>query len=137
MSDEDEKEVSLRISRDSSGEVEPIEGVSPNLNIQVKVLPITVAQSYELESWGMPSLRWTAEDKARILRENVIEPSDFGDDLTAEELKNEFEAFAVDDIVQAVAIYSGYKRFFEEPDVEEGKGQELENISEIQIQKKI
>lgn len=121
MSEQEDTEVSLRIARDEEGNVKPVEGRSPQLNIKVKVLPITVEQSRRMDNWGLPCLKWTLEDKCQILKENVVEPEDFGEDLTPEELATEFEAYAVDDIVQAVAMHSGYKRFFENREDDEGK----------------
>lgn len=118
MSDED-KEVTLRLRRDEDGNLKPVEGVSPRLGIEVVARPITYGQSRDIEKWGHPIIEWTDEDKAKVLRENLVEPDEFAD-VTVEELYRDFEAFQVEDIVQAIAFMSGYGRFFEE-DEEAGK----------------
>lgn len=119
MSDEGEaKEVDLRIKRDEDGKIAPVEGTSPQLGYKIKVRPITYGQSKDLDSWGLAIVEWSDEDKLRVLQRNLVEPDDFTDDLTVEDLRNDFEAFTVEDLVQGVAFMSGYGRFFEDDDGE-------------------
>lgn len=124
---EDTKEVDLRLERDDDGNLKPIEGVTPRLGIEIVARPISFGQSRKIDNWGEAIIHWSDEDKAMVLRENVVEPDDF-DGVTVEELYEDFEAFTVEDVVQAVAFLSGYGRFFEDID-EEGMGKVQEEIN--------
>lgn len=120
---EEKKEVSLRLERDEDGNLVPKSGVSPRLGIDVKARPITYGQSRNIDGWGNAVVMWSDEDKLKVLKENLIEPDDFDGVEDVDDLRENFEAFAVEDIVMGIAILSGYGRFFED---DEEMGKEIE-----------
>ncbi len=107
----------FKVNKDDEGNVLPVEGVSPTLGIEVKVLPLRYGESRQLESFGQPFVNWSSEDKATLLSNNLVEPdlnAEYDDgELTAMRLEEDFEAWFVEDMVQAVGVYSGLKRLFE------------------------
>jgi len=110
---EDKKTKSVRLHRDSKGEVRPIEGVSPNLGITVKVSPLTYRTSRRLESFGEPLFNWSDEDKIYALNHHLVEPEMNIKDV--DDLYDDFDGWVVEDLLQAIFLYSGMARLFEDP----------------------
>jgi len=118
----------LRVTRNEDNEIEPVDGESPTLGLPVKVIPITYGQSRKIENFGKPLMQWTTAEKLMVLKENLVEPSVFREeDVTVEELENDFEAYKVEDLVQAVAVYSGLGHLFER-----AKGKVEQMVGEMQ-----
>lgn len=120
------EEYNLRVSRDEDGNLTPVEGESPTLGIPVKVIPITYGQSRRIEAFGKPIIEWTDEEKLMVLKENLVEPDEFYEsDVTVEDFRNNYEAYKVEDLVQAVVVYSGLGHLFDR-----AKGKVMEEIEE-------
>lgn len=129
MSDDNNQEVSdgqtlvdsIRIARDEDGNPVPIQGESPLMKIQIKVKPISYGESKRLSSFGDAVVEWDDEDKLYLLRNNLIEPNiddEFEGQMTVENLREDMEAFIVNDLIQGIVMYGGMGRLFAD---EEGK----------------
>jgi len=122
MNDEAPKTKQFRLSRDSSGGVRPITGVSPTLGIEVLINPVTYGDSRHLTTFGKPLMEWCDEDKLYVLKNNLIEP-DLGLE-SVDDMLNNFDAWTIEDLVQAVAVYSGLARLYTDPgDTTEGNAE--------------
>lgn len=109
---EDKKEVSVRLHRDSKGEIRLIGGVSPNLAIEVEILPLTYGVSRKLESFGEALYDWSDEDKITVLNDHVITPEIHIDGL--DDLYDNFDAWIIEELLQSVFLYSGMGRLYGE-----------------------
>lgn len=107
---EEKKELELRLRRNPEGEVYHIEGVSPTLGIEVKVKPLSYGESRGLTTFGQPLLRWSNMDKFNLLTNNLIEPELGLEDV--DDMLENFDAWTIEDLVQAVAVYSGLGRLY-------------------------
>lgn len=108
----------IRLSRNDKGEVSPIKGISPNLGIEVEVIPLTYGASRKLESFGEPLFEWSDEDKVYVLNNHIhFPPMEIRD---VEDLHESFDAWAVEDLMQAIFLYSGMGRLFEQDEDSEG-----------------
>lgn len=110
MSDKESKPVNLRLRRNKEG-VTPVEGVSPNLAIPVKIKPMTYGDSRSYKSFGDPLFSWTDEEKVRCINEHVVEPEIEIEDV--DDLNNSFDAWTIEELMQAIFVYSGMARLFE------------------------
>ena len=119
-------EISLRIHRDENGAVHPIEGVSPMLSIPVKIVPLSYGASRKLESFGEALSDWSDEDKIYVINNHVAEPEIHIKD--EDDLYDGFEAWTIEDLMQAVFLYSGLGRLYD-PSVAEGNLLEKETES--------
>lgn len=117
-----DKKQNLRVRRDSDGNLYPLAGLSPTLGIPVEIIPLTYGESRSYDSFGKALSDWTDEEKARLLREHVKEPNirDDDDEFTVEMMRDDFDAWTIEDLFQAVAVYSGLSRLFEDPAGTEG-----------------
>jgi len=118
MSDEALKKQQFRLSRDSDGGVHLIDGVSPTLGITVKIRPLTYGESRAMTTFGKPLLEWSDKDKFYVLSNNLIEP-DLGVE-SVDDMLNNFDAWTIEDLVQATAVYSGLARLYTSPADTEG-----------------
>lgn len=101
----------IRLSRDPDGGVSPISGISPNLGIEVEVIPLTYGASRKLESFGEALFNWSDEDKIYVLNNHIkYPPMEIRD---VKDLHEGFDAWAIEDLMQAVFLYSGMGRLFE------------------------
>jgi len=119
---------SLKLARDADGKILPIEGVSPVMGIEVKVLPLTYGASRNYPNFGEPILEWSDEEKAQLLSEQLIEP-DLKDEtgvLTVEDMMGSYDGWVIEDLVLSVAFYSGLARLHD-PDA---PGKERAEVSE-------
>lgn len=110
----DKRNPTIRLSRDSDGGVSPVPGISPNLGIEVEIIPLTYGASRSLESFGEPLFEWTDEDKIFVLNNHVKYPPMEIKDV--KDLHESFDAWAIEDLMQAVFMYSGMGRLFEAPE---------------------
>jgi len=107
--------VNLRLHRDADGGIHPIEGVSPNLGIEVEVLPLTYGASRKLKSFGDALFDWSDEDRVYVLNNHLKVP-----DMQlagVEDLQDNFDGWVIEDLLQAVFIYSGMARLYD-PEIE-------------------
>jgi hypothetical protein len=108
----------IRLSRNDKGEVRPIKGVSPNLGIEVEVIPLTYGASRKIESFGEALFEWSDEDKIAVLNEHIhFPPMEIRD---VKDLHESFDAWAIEDLMQAVFLYSGMGRLFVQDEETEG-----------------
>lgn len=111
------KDVQLRIHRDEHGLIKPIDGISPMLAIPVKVVPMTYGQSRQYESFGEALEDWTVADKIAVINNHILEPDvNIKDE---DDFYENFEAWTILDLLQAIFFYSGMGRLYN-PDVTEG-----------------
>lgn len=116
------------VSRDEDGKVKPIEGVTPTLSLPIKLRPLTYGQTVEYPSFHQGILTWSHEDQAKIIRDCVIECDGVSfEDLTEEDLKG-MEAWAIQDVLQAIMLYSGFSRLFVGQAKKEGLIDEMGNL---------
>lgn len=104
---------SLRLHRDTKGEIRTITGVSPNLGIEVEVLPLTYGASRLIKSFGESLYEWTDEDKIFLINNNIVQAS--GEQVEIKDradLYENFDAWVIEDLLQAVFIYSGMGRLY-------------------------
>lgn len=102
---------SPRLRRDSKGEVQPIGGISPTLGIKVEVKPLNYGESRKLESFGEALFDWSDEDKVFVLNTCLVSPKlDIKD---VDDLHENFDAWTIEDLVQAVFFYSGMGRLYD------------------------
>jgi hypothetical protein len=109
------KELDLRVRRDDDGKLFPLVGVSPTLGIEVEIVPLTYGESRSYPSFRKALNEWSDEEKCRLISEHVVKPNvlDKNGELTVEDMLENFDAWTVEDLVQAVAVYSGLSRLFE------------------------
>ncbi len=118
---EKKEATSLRLKRGADGKLATIEGVSPTMGIDCKILPMTYGQSRQYESFGENVYMWSDEEKLQVLNEHVIEPElDIKD---VEDMMNEFDPWTIEDLVAAVFLYSGMQRLFDVPEGNEMAGE--------------
>lgn len=115
---EAKKQDNFRLRRNPKGEIYHLEGVSPTLGIKVKVRPLTYGESRGMASFAQPLLKWSNADKFFVLTNNLVEP-DLGIESIDDMLDN-FDAWTIEDLVQAVAVYSGLARLYPDSDSTEG-----------------
>lgn len=117
-----EQDQNLRLRRDEDGELMALDGVSPTLGIKVEVVPLTYGKSRTFKSFGQALNEWTDEEKCQLIREHIRSPNVRDDDgnLSVEDMLENFDAWTIEDLVQAVAVYSGLSRLFEDPGDTEG-----------------
>lgn len=115
------------LKRDEDGNLIPISGVSPNLMMKIKVLPLTLGQSKQYESWGDGVLDWTVEEKCQLLNDHLVEVDgeEFPDDLEPQDFMQNFDAWTADDLILGVAMTSGLHRLYES-----AEGKELQEALE-------
>jgi len=111
------KDLTFRLHRDKDGNVMSIEGITPTLGIPVEVLPLTYGQSRMYKSFGESLFNWTDEEKIKLINEHIVTANeqeihikDVGD------LYDNYDAWTVEDFVQAVYIFSGMGRLYEGED---------------------
>jgi hypothetical protein len=106
------KNPSLRLKRDKDGNLVPIVGKTPNFGHPIKVLPLTYGEARNYESFGELLTDWTPEDRFKLISTHIVEPKlDLKD---ANDLENNFDPFTVEDMFQAVFMYSGIFHLFDE-----------------------
>lgn len=125
MADKDGTQI--RLHRDTKGEVRPIEGVSPNLGIKVEIKPLTYGESRLYKSFGEALFEWTDEDKMNLINNNVVTAD--GNVVKIKDLDDlyeNFDAWTVEDLVQAVFMYSGMGRLYRPSGAEGNAGNEAQ-----------
>ena len=105
------KNPSLRLKRDKDGNLVPIVGKTPNFNHPVKVLPLTYGEARGYESFGELLTDWTPEDRFELISTHIVEPELNLKD--AKDLEENFDPFTVEDLFQAVFMYSGIFQLFD------------------------
>jgi hypothetical protein len=109
----------LRLRRNPEGEIYHIEGLSPTLGLEVKIRPLTYGESRALETFAKPLLKWSDEDKFTLLKNQLVVPELELEGV--EDMKDNFDAWTIEDLVQAVAVYSGLARLYgDEEEITEG-----------------
>jgi len=110
------KELSFRLHRDEKGEVMSIEGITPTLGIPVEVLPLTYGQSRTYQSFGESLFNWTDEEKVRLINEHIVTANETEIFINGvNDLYENYDAWTIEDFVQAVYLYSGLGRMYEGP----------------------
>jgi hypothetical protein len=109
---EAKKQPHLRLRRNPEGEVYHLDGISPTLGIEVRINPLTYGASRNMETFGQPLLKWSAEDKFYLLTNHLVRPE--LDLESVEDMEENFDAWTIEDLVQAVAVYSGLARLYED-----------------------
>ena len=110
----------IRLHRDTKGEVRPLGGVSPNLGIQVEVKPLTYGESRLYSSFGDALFEWTDEDKMNLINNNIVTADGKAVEIKdLDDMYENFDAWTIEDLVQAVFLYSGMGRLYS-PDDNEG-----------------
>lgn len=116
----------LRIRRDEAGEVVPVEGVTPNLMMPCVVRPLLYGQARSYESFGEALKDWSTEEKFRILKEQLVFPE--FDATDAKDMEDNFDPWTLEDLVQAVFLFSGLGRLYIQDEESEGNADsEAEN----------
>lgn len=118
-------EKELRLKRDDEGNLMPIDGVSPTLGLEVKILPMTYGAARRLDSFGKTLDEYTDEDRFTVITEHVLEP-----DLklkSVDDMVNNFDPFTLDDLFQCVFLYSGIFRLYKRGEEE---GNEVREVLE-------
>lgn len=100
------------ITRDESGNPKPVEGVTPQLGMPIKVIPLMYGQTHEYPAFVEGIFNWPLSDQARVIREQVVECNGITFDDLDEASLNGMEAWAVQDMLQAIALYSGFSHLF-------------------------
>ena len=113
---EERKEPNIRLHRNAKGELRPVPGVSPNLAIEVEVLPLTYGASRRLKSFGEALFDWSDEDRITVINEHLIWPK--LNILDEDDLQDNFDGWVIEDLLQAIFLYSGMARLYEDPDIE-------------------
>lgn len=101
----------FRLKRDKDGNLEPIEGKTPNFGHPVKVLPLTYGEARGLDSFGEDLSSWSLEDRFYIVSEHIVEPEIGAKDPI--DMADNYDPFTIEDFFQAVFLYSGIFRLFE------------------------
>lgn len=111
----------LKVRRDEDGNVIPNTGVTPVLGLRVVCLPLTYGDSLNYDSFGKSVMKWSNEEKARLLTKNCleVEGEEIGE-VKAEEI-DDFEAFALSEILNMILTQSALNRLYQES---EKKGNE-------------
>lgn len=109
--DNDLKIHSLKLHRNEEGDLVPIEGISPMLNMNVKVIPFTYGQSKTYDSFGLSIFEWSEEERMRLINEHVVDPEI--DIESVEDMEENYDAFVIEDLIHAVLIISGMGRFYD------------------------
>ena len=130
MSEAEKKQKSYRLRRNPKGEVYHIEGVSPTLGIEVRIQPLTYGDSRNMATFGQPLLKWSDDDKFYILKNNLVEPDLELQDV--EDMLENFDAWTIEDLVQAVAVYSGLARLYDGDGPEGNADSEAEEEEEAE-----
>lgn len=107
----DHKIYSLKLHRDSEGNLRPIQGISPFLAMDVKVVPLTYGESKSYDSFGKSIYEWSEEDRMRLINEHVVEPEI--EIESVDDMLNNYDAFVIEDLVHAVIIISGLGRLYD------------------------
>jgi len=114
----------IRLHRNTKGEIRPLAGVSPNLGITVEVKPLTYGESRLYESFGEALFSWSDEDKMNLINNNIITAD--GKEIKIKDLDDlyeNFDAWTIEDLVQAIFMYSGMGRLYG-PDDDEGNAED-------------
>lgn len=109
-----EDNTTIRLHRDESGKVEAIAGLTPTLGIDVEIMPLTYGQSRKLKSFGEPLYEWTDEDKMTLINHHIAKAN--GKEIHIADLDDmyeNFDAWTIEDLVQAVFFYSGLGRLYD------------------------
>ena len=120
----------IRLHRDTKGEIRPLAGVSPNLGIQVEVKPLTYGESRLYKSFGDALFEWTDEDKMNLINNNIVTAD--GKEVKIKDLDDlyeNFDAWTIEDLVQAIFLYSGMGRLYS-PEDNEGNAENEEKQDE-------
>ena len=102
---------SLKLHRDEDGNLIPVQGISPMLQMDVKVVPFTYGQSKTYDSFGKSIFEWTEEERMRLINEHVVVPEIELDSI--KDMEENYDAFVIEDLVHAVLIISGMGRFYD------------------------
>lgn len=116
------EDLKLKLHRSEDGRLKTLKGVTPTLGMDIEILPLTYGQSKSFESFGKPLMQWTDEEKCRLINECVetVEGVEW-QDIDVDEMEDDFDPWTINDLIQAVAVYSGMGRLFEADD---GAGKE-------------
>lgn len=112
-----EEKPEFRFRRSGEDDREVVNGITQALSIDVRVRPLSYGEYRSYDGFGQPVMQWSSADQARLLREHLVEPDlseelEDGERLDGRTLEEEFEAFEIVDLIQAVVTYSGLHRFF-------------------------
>lgn len=121
--DDETKVVSLNdlvIARDDDGNRIPLIATLLRSGRAIMILPVTYGESLQFESREKETHDWSLKDKLMLLRNNVVKPD--LSELTMEQMTNDFDGMLVDEIVEAVLLYSGILRHVAEAQTGVKKG---------------
>jgi hypothetical protein len=125
---EAKKQDNFRLRRNPKGEIYHLDGVSPTLGIAVKVRPLTYGESRGMASFAQPILKWSNQDKFFALTTNLIEPKLELESI--DDMLENFDAWTIEDLVQAVAVYCGLARLYGDDSTEGNEVGEAEQEPE-------
>lgn len=113
----------IRLHRDTKGEIRPLGGVSPNLGIAVEVRPLTYGESRLYKSFGDALFEWSDEDKMNLINNNIVTADGKAVEIKdLDDMYTNFDAWTIEDLVQAIFLYSGMGRLYG-PDDNEGNAE--------------
>jgi Mg2+ and Co2+ transporter CorA len=101
----------------------PIEGITPSIGIPVEVLPLTYGQSRMYKSFGESLFNWTDEEKMKLINDHIVTANNTEIHIKdLDDMYDNYDAWTVEDLVQAVYIFSGLGRLYEgEPEGNVGR----------------
>ena len=106
--------LTFRLHRDEKGEVMPIEGITPSLGIPVEVMPLTYGQSRLYKSFGESLFDWTDEEKFNLINDHIVTANEVELSIAdLQDMYDNYDAWTIEDLVQAVYIFSGLGRLYE------------------------
>lgn len=108
----------LRVKRDESGDVLPVEGATPNLMLPCIIRPMLYGESRNYESFGEALNAWSPEEKFRLLKDHLVFPE--FDAESVRDMEENFDPWTLEDLIQAIFFFSGLGRLYVQEDDEPG-----------------
>lgn len=97
----------LKISRDSDGEINPVEGETPS-GKSIKIRPMPTGDNERYFGNLEDPTQADYETKAQVFQEFFVRPD--LSDVTADDVENNMDRATVNDLLVGLMLYSGYMR---------------------------
>lgn len=96
----------IEVTRNADGEVEPVEVPLVRMSASMLMRPATIGSLHKVkEHLSKPTVEWPIEAKVQLLNDHVVDPD--LSDLTVERAERSWDSWTLDEMVDAVALYSG------------------------------